>query len=85
MGHKLVILVFNLIPDVGETLSHLLYRFAVVRASSGTFFNIEIRVQHQKRKRTLRILMICTHGTEVNIFFEDLVMMALISYVFSFR
>ena len=85
MGHQLVILVFNLIPDVGETLSQLLKKITVVQPSSGTFFNIENRVQHQKRKRTLRILMICTHGTEVNIFFEDLVMMALISYVFSFR
>ena len=84
-GHIFRFLVFNLIPDVGKTLSHLLYRFAVVRASSGTFFNIEIRVQHQKRKRTPpRIQLIFTHDTQVNIFSEDPVMMDLLSYVFVF-
>ena len=48
-GHKLLFLVFNLIPDVGQTLSQLLYKFTVVQAS-GTFINIENRVQHQKPK-----------------------------------
>ena len=43
-GHKLLFLVFNLIPDVGQTLSQLLYKFTVVQANSGTFINVENRV-----------------------------------------